>query len=318
MKSKILCSIMLTIIGMCFFSCDSGDDDGAALEEFKRKFFNVENANFKVGDFPSTTSVDLDISDISGNPYVLAGGGNIVSVSAYSQAVRELLIGVQGEDGFFSLPVSTSGSGSFEKSFTIQTSQEIDGGFVILVALKDANGDVGTHDRFSVEYLEAGTGLLQVSVVWDQLTDVDLHLLEPGGEEIYWANDVSENGGELDVDSNPDCDIDYINNENIFYSENDIVEGGEYVVGVDLFSACVSAKTNYSVSAWYNGVAVKPTYGTNPYSGVLNPSDVDEMAVPMRFRVEGNKSVRVIKYGFSSKPETKSSVIKEGGNTLKK
>lgn len=308
---------MLTIIGMCFFSCDSGDDDGVAFEEFKRQFFNVENASFSGSEFPSATTNDLDISDVSGNPYVLAGGGNIVSVSANVQEIKELLIGVQGENGFFSLPVSSSSSGSFEKSFTIQTSQEIGSGFVIIIALKDAYGDVGIHDRFSVEYLEAGTGLLQVSVVWDQLTDVDLHLLEPGGEEIYWANDVSSNGGELDVDSNPDCDIDGINNENIFYSENDIVEGGEYVVGIHLFSACVSAKTNYSISVWYNGVAVNPTYGTNPYSGELYPSDVDDIKMPMKFRVEGNKSVRVIKYGFSSKPETKSSVIKEGGSTLK-
>ena len=49
--------------------------------------------------------------------------------------------------------------------------------------------------------------------------DVDLHLIEPNGGHIYYGNRRSSNGGFLDIDSNPDCSIDGVNNENIYYQE---------------------------------------------------------------------------------------------------
>jgi hypothetical protein len=42
-----------------------------------------------------------------------------------------------------------------------------------------------------------GTGAVQVNVTWDLDVDVDLHVLDPRGEEIYYDHRRSASGGVL-------------------------------------------------------------------------------------------------------------------------
>ena len=41
----------------------------------------------------------------------------------------------------------------------------------------------------------------QFTLLWDNDSDLDLHVIEPGGKEIYWEKPKGKHGGELDVDN---------------------------------------------------------------------------------------------------------------------
>jgi len=44
------------------------------------------------------------------------------------------------------------------------------------------------------------SGELQFTLMWDSITNLDLHVLDSGGTEINYGRKFSATGGELDVD----------------------------------------------------------------------------------------------------------------------
>lgn len=111
-------------------------------------------------------------------------------------------------------------------------------GFTVrLVTVTDGVFSAPVHHNVTVNSVAAGSSQLQVSLNWVHPVDMDLHVLMPNEELIYFANKVGSLGGELDLDSNPACSLDYVQNENITWRTTDPITG-EYVVFVHLWSAC--------------------------------------------------------------------------------
>lgn len=108
-------------------------------------------------------------------------------------------------------------------------------------------------------FVVAVGGDVQVSVSWDAPSDVDLHVEEPGGEDIYYGNPSSATGGQLDVDSNAACAIDGRQIENIRWAAG--APGGTYTVRVDYWDACGVGQTNYLVTVT-NGPVVQRFTGS--------------------------------------------------------
>ena len=52
-----------------------------------------------------------------------------------------------------------------------------------------------------VRGVEVKVGDPQFTLLWDSKADIDLHVIEPGGKEIFWNDPKGKLGGELDVDN---------------------------------------------------------------------------------------------------------------------
>ncbi|MFO0909779.1 MAG: hypothetical protein U0794_15770 [Isosphaeraceae bacterium] len=68
------------------------------------------------------------------------------------------------------------------------------------------NGDGFGLARFGqggelIRGVEVKVGDPQFTLIWDTPVDLDLHVIEPGGKEIYWESPRGTRGGELDVDN---------------------------------------------------------------------------------------------------------------------
>lgn len=94
---------------------------------------------------------------------------------------------------------------------------------------------------------------VQVTLTWNALVDLDLHVVEPDGEEIYYGHPVSATGGALDRDSNPSCLLDGTNTEDIIWTTN--APAGVYNVFVDFYADCSLGGVNYTVTSRSSGQA---------------------------------------------------------------
>lgn len=120
----------------------------------------------------------------------------------------------------------------------------------------------GPYTSYDLGVIFVGTGEIQTNVTWDTKADIDLHLIDPSGKEIYYASRNSPTGGQLDLDSNAGCGSDGPRAENIFWGDGVIVPHGEYILRVDNWSACGVEATHYTVTVNLRGKAPKIFTGT--------------------------------------------------------
>jgi hypothetical protein len=319
--SIILVAICLT--ASITFSCKKDKDDDKKLTNtvLEQEYFTIQNGTVHKGSIPSSSSgISIDES-ININDKALAGSSSFVSIAPEKQ-VSEIYVGVKDVDFYFSIkPEVQSKSGiqlkedEISYTFVILFSQNLDDSFEIEISIKFEDGSLSTVFTNRVEYIQAGTGSLQVNLSFDNLKDVDLYVVQPDGEVICWDNrgshsneDETQNWG-LDVDSNAICWIDGINSENIFYPK-DFIQSGKYEVWVNMFYNCdPSIATNWVITALYEGALVTVSYGKNPEHGVFpvgTPSNmigtnINDMAVKvMEFTMTGNSKAGNLKNSVRS------------------
>ncbi|PIE66085.1 MAG: hypothetical protein CSA24_00965 [Deltaproteobacteria bacterium] len=194
----------------------------------------------------------------SSNDFIITGGSVPISVdfSSYEfpSEVVGLVIGLEGYDGYFHVPLSDS-TGVEELSIFLRAyaSYETPPSMLpVRVAARDVSGNISNYGVHLFSVTPVGTGDIQVSLSWDTATDVDLHVIDPFGCEIYYGNKTCSSGGELDLDSNAGCGIDGVNNENVFWPDGG-APGGTYTVKVDFWSDCDNTGANYFVTLNYCG-----------------------------------------------------------------
>ncbi len=255
-------AVLLMGSGLLLNACeDVGDDDGNSV-------FTVDDTGgsetYYDGDVPTGDDGSLaSIQSFLGNTTFVPGGSNQFSGDIEGEAAT-LAVGFEEYEGWFE--VNTYGD-AFE--FVVTLSQDVsEGTLTMVVTPVTADGSAGQSHYADCTVISVGTGDLQVSLSWATETDVDLHLVEPSGEEIWYGAVASSSGGTLDLDSNAGCSIDGVNNENITY-EGVTPPSGEYTVRVDYWSACAHTETTgYIVTVFNEGDATT-------YSGSFSVGDAD-------------------------------------------
>lgn len=91
----------------------------------------------------------------------------------------------------------------------------------------DADWQIGRTECVPTVTPALGTGSVQVTLNWPEVgVDLDLHVTDPSGEEIYYQDKTSASGGVLDHDNQDGGGIP----ENIFWTDN--APAGEYRVEI--------------------------------------------------------------------------------------
>ncbi len=150
-----------------------------------------DNGAFINESFPAENGTAAEkpvIGTVTGNSTVISGGSNTLSIS-YSDAqddLKDVLIGIKGKSGYYVIEKSKLKASTLIVPLLL--TQDITGDFIITIALRDNANNISALYELPVTTHTAGTGDLQISLSWDQLNDVDLHLILPNYNEIYYGN----------------------------------------------------------------------------------------------------------------------------------
>jgi hypothetical protein len=199
-------------------------------------------------------------------PAVIVGGSGQVTVIA-ADSVQKVIIAMENVSNYYELTLPATVAQT-PLLFIVNQQMPL-GTFKLFIKYGAVTGSkgVGQYSVLQTNVIQVGTGDIQVSVSWDSVTDIDLHVVDPNGDEVYYGQDSVASGGRLDLDSNAACNADYKNNENITWPSGKGL-AGSYTVRLDYWSACTKPKTNYVVTIHTKNMSVPITYsGTFVGSG---------------------------------------------------
>ena len=202
--------------------------------------------------------------------------GGSVSSDAASVALQ-----LDGDPGYWVKPVGGSDpvlpdSLSFEANLAF--SRFVTAGLHdLLVSASNAKGQWGPSERLGFTFVDldaAPPADLEVRLSWDVDADLDLHVIQPDGVEI-WARKFSayeapvvgpidqaaaNAAGHLDFDSNGGCRIDGRRKESVLFSA---APSGAYTVRVDTFSLCGQAAARWTLEVLRHGEPITSASGTS-------------------------------------------------------
>ena len=200
------------------------------------------------------------------------GGSITVSVTGSSATITAVYVSVMGQSGYWQVSVP---AGSSVADVLLTLAQHLGSAVTIVFEAGDASGDISAPVATDLSITTVGTGDIQVSVSWDADNDLDLHVLDPNGFEVYFGDRTSPEGGMLDLDSNAGCDIDGVNNENIVWPSGKAPHG-TYTVSVDNYENCTGTQADYVVTVQKTGAPPMTFSGSFLAS---DPGDFDEGGV---------------------------------------
>jgi len=203
---RFLSVIMVALTFSFFMGCSSDDDkNDDNVNVIGEHYFKIDGATYHKGKLPSGTA-NL-ISGLNVTKKVVNGGSTIVSFSSATK-LSKMNISVNGTDTYFyevplnAIEKKSDTSKDYEYQVLLLINQDIDYEyFHVYMSFTAADGQISNvteGDR--IDIVKAGTGDLQVTLSWDQEDDLDLHIIDPDGEHIYWYNELVIRKGKFEFD----------------------------------------------------------------------------------------------------------------------
>lgn len=144
-----------------------------------------------------------------------------------------------------------------------------------LRALLGYQGGVSQPITLRVQPGDLSVADIAATLRWTGASDVDLHVIDGLGQEVYWDNTSTSEGGQLDLDSNPGCQIDNVNQEIISWPAGG-APAGDYRVFVQYYDECGIPASSYNVTLAIKGRAAQTFSGT--FNGAGGPTVADTVA----------------------------------------
>ncbi|HKS06445.1 MAG TPA: hypothetical protein VJR92_09050 [Gemmatimonadaceae bacterium] len=234
----------LGIVSACIEWDRSGPDELADIRVFISgvQTQTGEQATYVVGAAPAAGVAGQLSANIPA--IVLRGGSALVTFTSATPFSR-VVISVDDVTGYYDLTLPANVTSA---EVLIIYAQQVGGDAFTMQYAGGAAGVVGPYSSANTAFLGNGTGEVQVNITWNSVADVDLYVVDPSGEELYYADRNSNSGGMLDIDSNAGCQSDGPRSENVFWPFGIVAPRGSYQVRVNYWSSCGAGSTDYVVT----------------------------------------------------------------------
>jgi hypothetical protein len=259
-------------------SCEERTQPDAALDAELR----VSGGQFFRGDMPPDES-GPPVKTVTVSPIVHPGAVARTCSGVMDASATSVALAIEGDVGYWIVPaglpdVTAPGFPTFATDVAFSSKLPI-GRRLFVARAVDAAGHFGAAfaKPLDVTPVPRPTGKFVIALSWDDEADLDLHVVDPRGVEIWKRNinsyeppppgaspeppNTPHPGGILDFDSNASCVQDGRRAENVVYAEQP--PSGHYVVRVDTFSLCKAAGARWRVEGFLNGVSLGAADGSS-------------------------------------------------------
>jgi hypothetical protein len=239
----------------------------------------VADAQFASGRMPASASGPAIVSIAPPHAQVQAGGRAARLSGILEASATAVMLGLAGDEGYW---IASAGAPTLAEpdlptfDLWLNFSRYREGPVSLRLRAVDASGRAGPERTLDFEASAIrARGELVVTLRWDSEADLDLHVLDPLGEEV-WAGNINSfkrppvgsapvdrhawmNGGILDLDSNAGCVSDSRREENVVWANPP--PSGTYEVRVAAASLCGEDVAHWTVEVFLNERRVSATSG---------------------------------------------------------
>lgn len=257
-------------------------DDATEADEGTDAYLRVKDGQFFRGAMPAEEHGPL-LKSVTVSPIVHPGSTARTASGEMDPNATAVALTIDGDKGYWILPagipsVAARGFPTFAAEIAFAKSLGI-GRKTFVARAVDAQGNFGVAFTRPLDVMPdaAPSGHLVITLGWDNQADLDLHVVDPRGVEIWKRNinsyeppppgaspeppNTPHPGGILDFDSNAECIADGRRAESVVYKEKP--PSGHYVVRVDTSSLCGEVSAHWRVEGFIDGVSVGAAQGAS-------------------------------------------------------